>query len=98
LEIKPDVILLDIKIPVLQGYDVCRHLKTRADMRGVKVIMMSGYMAPPDEERARHYGAHDILRKPLEIDEMLDKVSGMVPPPDPDLPKGEEARADGRGA
>ena len=78
LEVKPDVIIVDVRMPVVQGYDVCRYIKRHADTRDAKVIVMSGLMTDSDREWARHCGADDTILKPFNRDEVVSKIAGLV--------------------
>ena len=71
---RPDAVLLDIRMPILQGYDVCRYIRSRWELRGTKVIVCSGLGLPSDIEWARSAGADDYLIKPFEEDELLEKL------------------------
>jgi len=78
MEVKPDVVILDVRIPIVQGYEVCRYIKKHADTRGAKVIIMSGLMTASDKAWARSCGADDTLTKPFDRDELVDMVSGLM--------------------
>jgi CheY-like chemotaxis protein len=78
VDIKPDVVIVDVRIPVVQGYEVCRYIKKHADTRDAKVIVMSGLMTPADKEWARHCGADGTLTKPFERAELVEKVNELV--------------------
>lgn len=78
LEIKPDVVFVDIRMPVVQGYEVCRYVKKHADTRDAKVIVMSGLMSASDKEWAKNCGADDTLQKPFKKDEIIQKVRDVI--------------------
>jgi CheY-like chemotaxis protein len=79
LEKKPDVVFLDVRMPVVQGYEACRYIKKHADTRGIKVVMMSGLMTDSDKTWAKHCGADDTLTKPFDREEIVDKVAELMP-------------------
>ena len=61
----PDVIFLDLKMPVLSGFDVLRWLKERALERAPRVVVLSGSDEAADQRKARELGAADFLVKPI---------------------------------
>jgi two-component system CheB/CheR fusion protein len=73
---KPDVALIDIGLPVVDGYDVARALRANRELDGVVLVALSGYGAEEDVKAARAAGFDDHLTKPAEperIDELLAK-------------------------
>jgi DNA-binding response OmpR family regulator len=79
VEVKPDVILLDIKLPFVQGDAICQYLKrVRGDMGGTKVVMMSGSLSDSDRRWVERCGADDILAKPFERDELLEMMASLI--------------------
>ena len=70
----PDIILLDIMMPGMDGYEVCRRLRAHDMLRDTKVIMLSARAM--DSERLEGYraGADDYITKPFDGDELLEKV------------------------
>lgn len=64
-EAKPDLILLDIMMPGMNGYDVCRTLKANPDTRGIPVIFVTALGESRDEQLGLELGAVDYLTKPL---------------------------------
>ena len=70
----PDLILLDIKMPGMDGYEVCRQLKARAPTRGIPVIFVSGMMETNEKVKAFKAGGVDYITKPLQAEEVLERV------------------------
>ncbi|MGH2739535.1 MAG: response regulator transcription factor [Actinomycetota bacterium] len=66
---RPDVVLLDIRMPGMDGFEVCRQLKAWSDPP--KVVMVTAKTATEDERKARGAGADDYLRKPFSPLEIL---------------------------
>jgi len=62
---KPDIILLDVSMPDMDGYQVCRELKTNPDTRDIPVIFVTGKNEDEDQEMGFHLGGADYLTKPV---------------------------------
>ncbi len=69
---KPDLIVLDVYMPELDGVEVCRRLKHNAETRHIEVIVTSAHMSPAVEEKARAAGARLCLPKPVESRVLLE--------------------------
>jgi len=70
----PDLILLDIKMPDMDGYEVCRRLKAGERTRGIPVIFISGMMETQEKVKAFEAGGVDYITKPLQSEEVLERV------------------------
>lgn len=70
----PDLILLDVMMPGVDGFEVCRRLKERAATREVPVIFMTSMAQTKDKLRGFEVGAADYLTKPLDIDEVKARI------------------------
>lgn len=69
VESRPDLILMDLSLPRMDGWETTRRLKADASLAGIPVIVLSAHAMRGDEERARASGCDDFLTKP--IDETL---------------------------
>ena len=78
LEIEPDVVLLDVLMPRIDGYTVCARL--RADHRGaaIRVILLTANFITADQEIARRAGADDFVVKPFDPSELMARVKELV--------------------
>ena len=70
----PDLILLDVKMPEMDGYEVCRRLKTEERSRNVPVIFVSAYGKTIEKVHGFNAGAVDFITKPFEEQEVLARV------------------------
>ena len=74
----PDLILLDIMMPEMDGYEVCRRLKADERLRGVPVIFLSALGETEDKVDAFAVGAADYVTKPFQIDEVKARVDAHL--------------------
>ncbi len=74
----PDLVLLDVVMPGIDGYEVCRRLKAEARTAGVPVIFVTGTADDGDRSRAAALGAAAILVKPLDPADILARVAALV--------------------
>lgn len=73
-----DVILIDILMPVLDGYETTGILRARPDTASVPVVAVTAYAMPGDRERALSAGCTDYLPKPFRPGQLLDVVARML--------------------
>lgn len=74
LMFRPEVVLLDLMMPGLDGFEVCRRLKEDPSTSAVRIIAMTGYPSPGNIERIRAAGAEACLAKPISIQVLLDAI------------------------
>jgi CheY-like chemotaxis protein len=77
-EFRPDLLLLDIMMPKLSGFEVCRTLKDSAETKGIMVLMVTALNELGDIERAVAAGCDDFLSKPVNKVELLKRVQNML--------------------
>jgi PleD family two-component response regulator len=70
----PDLILLDIRMPEMDGYQVCEHLKGDAETRNIPIIFISALDATQDKVKAFTAGGVDYITKPFQCEEVLARV------------------------
>ena len=75
---KPDLILLDVMMPKLSGFEVCQKLKADAATRKIMVLMVTALNEAGDIERAVNAGTDDFLSKPVNKIELLKRVENML--------------------
>src|SRR5271165_6933147 len=77
-QFKPDLILLDIMMPKLSGFEVCRLLRKNPETSHIMVLMVTALGDPGDIERAVACGCNDFLRKPINKLELLKRVEILL--------------------
>ena len=77
-EARPDIVLLDIMVPQLNGWEVCRRLKQEAETRGVPVIMVTGRVEEGDKVLGFEMGADDYITKPFSPRELIARVRAVL--------------------
>jgi len=75
---QPDLILLDIMMPKLSGFEVCKKLKGRPATKDIMILMVTALNEPGDIERAVMAGCDDFLSKPINKLELLKRVEIML--------------------
>jgi len=91
-ELAPDVVLADVFMPQMNGYEVCEYIKQNDKLKHIPVMLLVGSFEPFDEEEARRVGANDILTKPFQsIRRLIDKVGLLISnrPPEEQIPTAE---------
>ena len=77
-ERQPDLVILDVMMPKLDGYKVCRLLKFDSRYKGIPVIMLTARTQPEDIQLATECGADAYLTKPLNSQEFLAKIAELL--------------------
>jgi excisionase family DNA binding protein len=77
--IKPHALVLDVYMPGIDGIEVCRRLKSNPATKDIAVIVTSGRMTAEIEQAARAAGARRVLRKPVDVNAIIEEV-GLSPP------------------
>ncbi len=75
---RPDLILLDIMMPKLSGFEVCKQLKRDPATNGILILMVTALNEPGDIERAVAAGCDDFLSKPVNKLELVKRVENML--------------------
>jgi len=77
-ETRPDLVLLDLVMPDMSGYDVCAALRADPALRSVPVILLAGTFESFDHQRAAQAGANDFVTKPFESQVLVGKVKQLL--------------------
>lgn len=71
---RPDLILLDLRVPVMDGCEVCQRLKSDDNFKEIPVIFLTASMVDKITDKIKEFGAEDYIIKPFESEELLNKV------------------------
>ena len=74
----PDIILMDLNIPVINGWEATRRLKADPKTAAIPVIALSAHAMAGDRERALEAGCDDFDTKPIDFDRLLNKMKRLV--------------------
>ena len=75
---KPDLILLDIMLPGLDGFEVCRQIREQTEFRDIKVIFLSAMAGSIDIEKGLGLSADDYITKPFATDHVVTRVRELL--------------------
>jgi CheY-like chemotaxis protein len=75
---KPDLILLDTNMPVMNGHEMLEHIKKRPDLKGIPVIMCTALCEAHDIAAASAYGIADYVTKPFDYTDLIEKITGAI--------------------
>jgi DNA-binding response OmpR family regulator len=80
LELKrPDVILMDVNMSWIDGFELCKAVKKNENFRDIPVIFVSGRGEPEDRRKGIEAGAADYFVKPLDLDRLIARIRELVP-------------------
>ena len=76
---KPDLILMDIQLPVVDGYEATRRIKADPALRHIPIIAVTSYALSGDEAKARAAGCEGYVAKPFSPRQLLAKIQELLP-------------------
>lgn len=75
---RPDLILMDMSLPVLSGWDATLQLKQMRDVQDIPIIALTAHAMASDQERARAVGCDDYDTKPVDLPRLLGKIESLL--------------------
>jgi two-component system, cell cycle response regulator DivK len=75
---KPDLILMDMSLPVVDGWEATRRLKANGQTRQIPIIALTAHAMAEDERKAREAGCNDYDTKPIELPRLLEKIAAQL--------------------
>ncbi len=77
-DLRPDVVLLDIQIPIMDGWEVLKEIKADPELKETAVIIVSAYTSSEDIEQSMKLGASGFIKKPVIMDLLLSSVTAEL--------------------
>lgn len=77
LKEKPDLILMDMSLPILDGWEATKRIRNEADTKHIPIIALTAHAMNSDEQRAREAGCDDFDTKPIELGRLMDKIQAQ---------------------
>lgn len=74
---RPDLVLMDMSLPVLDGWEATRRIRADGDLAGIKVIALTAHSMPADRDAAFEAGCDDWDTKPIDLDRLLSKMAAL---------------------
>ena len=71
---RPDLVLMDLSLPVLDGWEAARRIKSAPETRRIPIIALTAHAMPGDQEKALAAGCDDFDTKPIELERLLGKI------------------------
>jgi CheY-like chemotaxis protein len=76
---RPDLILMDLRLPVLDGWEATRRIKAQPETQHIPIIALTAHAMSGDREKALAAGCDDFDTKPVEMPRLLEKVRALLP-------------------
>jgi two-component system, cell cycle response regulator DivK len=81
IRLRPDLILLDVQLPIMDGYAVARNLRSNADLDRTPIVAVTSYAMTGDREKALESGCTGYIEKPINPDTFMAQVEVHLPIP-----------------
>ena len=76
---RPDLVLMDLSLPVLDGWEAARRIKAAPETSRIPIIALTAHTMPGDQEKALAAGCDDFDTKPVEMPRLLGKIRALIP-------------------
>jgi two-component system, OmpR family, alkaline phosphatase synthesis response regulator PhoP len=80
-ESSPDLVLLDVMMPVISGYEVCKRMRDRADWNHIKIVMLSAKGRDAEVAKGMSVGADLYITKPFSTRDLMSKINELLKEP-----------------
>ena len=78
VEINPHIVILDIHLSDMDGRMVCERIKARPETKNTRILAISGYIEPEEEQDLKKHGFDDYLKKPFKIDVLAERIQSLL--------------------
>lgn len=75
---RPDIILMDLSMPVLDGWEATARIKAHNDLHHIPVLAVTGHVTPHEIQRAIEAGCVDYVAKPIDFERLIGKVTSLL--------------------
>lgn len=75
---RPDVVLLDVMLPEVSGYEICQDIRLDPELRGVRILMMTARGSALERRKGLELGADGFIAKPFELKELRDELKRLL--------------------
>lgn len=77
---RPGLVLLDMNLPIVDGWSVCRRVRANPQLRDIPIIALTAHAMAEDRDRALAAGCDDYATKPIDFPALLDKIRDLLAP------------------
>jgi two-component system alkaline phosphatase synthesis response regulator PhoP len=78
MKLRPDLVVLDVMLPEVNGFEVCRRIREGRATQGVRVLMLTAHGRESEMEKGLAAGANAYMTKPFSTKELIDTVAGLL--------------------
>lgn len=78
-ETQPDIILMDMSLPVIDGWEATKQIKANPQLKHIPIIALTAHAMTEDKDKALAAGCDDFDTKPVELPRLLEKIKHLVP-------------------
>ena len=78
LKFRPDLVILDLMMPNIDGFKVCKKIKSTPETKHILVLVVTGYATDENLQKAQEYGADYCMAKPIKMDGLIEKVEDLL--------------------
>lgn len=75
---RPNLILLDVNMPDMSGYDICKAIRNNEATRAIPIIIVTGYSSKEDREAALGSGANEFISRPFDAENLLERIRALI--------------------
>ena len=78
LSVQPDMVILDVMMPLMNGWEVCKYLREQERFKDLPILMLTGIGAVVNDMTSPLYGASDHLDKPFDMEDLIERVDTLL--------------------